>query len=369
MKRTSYILLSALLLTGCGTADLPGSQTAGEEQVNTIEFPKLKQTVDEESRNSKVVPQEDIDGIDPEVLEMQGHEGFIAQEVMMEVFGSYEEMEQQTISLFRNESTDEYPMGFYIGMKEQDEKFDALFAALQKKVDDGEILAKYIHFYQIEYSQKELNDQLNTFYSKLDNSGIGRDRGNFGMSIDSISYAIQIDHNMFTEGDQQQVRDLFSGWDVEFTQTGEMVPGPGEPVVILPDEEFTTEPPTSGEVIMYVQDGEFHTQNMYYQFPEATELQVGMRVDIEVNGPVMESFPAQGAASFVTVHSNYKPAGATLSEFEVNAMAIGQLTEEQRSVHPLIKSTVYDETTGMWQVEMESDFEEVETYTIEIEDK
>lgn len=367
MKKIVVTLVSLLLLVGCGSEEQTASQNPPKVQVTEVEFPQLEQTVSEELRNERVELMEEMPDASLEVQEIQAHEIMIVQETMAEVWGSYEEIENDSIVYFQSNPKEEKPLGFYIGLKEQNEKFEELFATLQKKVDDGEILAKYIHFYPITYSQSELNAFQEKIYTELEQSGIGRQRGTFSLSINPITTTVHIDHNMFTEEDQEKIKELYQKWPIEFILTGPLVPGPGEPVVILPDEEFTTEPQTEGEILMFVGDEQIHTQNTHYYFTEATELKVGMRVHIEVNGPVLESFPAQGEAAFVKVYSNYKPEGATLSEFEVNAEAIGQLTEEQRQMNPLLTSTVYNETTNQWTVEMEVG-DEGEPLVFEIED-
>lgn len=369
MKKTTTILLAALLLSGCGTAGQSIGTSQPQEQVNDVEFPQLEQTVSEEIRNGKVYPQEETEGTPIEVLEMQSQEGFIAIQTVEEVFGGYEEMEKHTVIYFQNETTDHHKIGLHIGMKEDDEKFDDVFDALQQKVDEGEILAKYIHLHPIIYTEKELNMKLDEFYAKLKASHIGRKGGTFGMSISPITHVVQIDHNMFTEENQEEIRELFEGWEVEFTQSGAMMPGPGEPLVIFPEKEFTSEPQTGGEIIMFVGEKKVHTQGMHYEFEGASELRVGMRVDIEANGPIMTSFPGQGGAAFVTVYPNYKPEGATLSEFEVNAQAIEQLTEEQLRNHPLLESAVYDAAAKSWNVTFSLYTEDAEQVEMIIEDK
>lgn len=367
MKKIAGAILSVLLLAGCGTADQSASQSQSEEQVKEVEFPQLEQTVSEDLRNERVELMEEMPDTSLEIQGIQAHEIMIVQEEMAEVWGSYEEIEKASIVYFQSNPKEEKPLGFYIGLKEPDEKFEELFATLQKKVDDGEILAKYIHFYPITYSQSELNAFQEKIYTELEQSGIGRQRGTFSLSINPITTTVHIDHNMLTEEDQEKIKELYKEWPIEFTLTGPLVPGPGEPVVILPDEEFTTEPQTDGEILMFVGEEQIHTQNTHYYFTEAAELKAGMRVHIEVNGSVLESFPAQGEAAFVKVYPNYKPEGATLSEFEVNAEAIEQLTEEQRLMNPLLTSTVYNETTNQWTVEMEVG-DEGEPLVFEIED-
>ncbi|MFC4353879.1 hypothetical protein ACFO0S_02210 [Chryseomicrobium palamuruense] len=369
MKKTTTLVLAAILLAGCGTANGGDQTPQAQEQVKTVEFPKLKQTVSEDLRNEKLHPQEDMGGFPKEVLEIQGQEGQIAMQVLEEVLGGYEGVQEQTVTYFQNETTDTHKIGFYIGMKEEDAKFDQVFDALQQKVDKGEILAKYVHFQPITYSQQELNDTLDELYAKLKFSYIGRKGGHFGMSISPITNVVQVDHNMFTDENQEKIRELFGEWEVEFTQSGAMIPGPGEPLVIFPDEEFTTKPQTGGEIIMFVGEKTVHTYSMHYDFEGAAELKVGMRVDIEPNGPTLASFPGKGGASFVTVYPNYKPEGATLSEFEVNARAIEQLTEEQRRKHPLLESAVYDAAAKSWNITFSFDWEDIEPVEIMIEDK
>lgn len=369
MKKALPILLAAMLLSGCGTAGQNITTSQSQEQVSDVEFSKLQQTVSEDIRNEKVEPQDDVDGMSPEVLQMQSQEGTIIMQVLDEVFGSYEEVEKHTVVYFQNEETDTHQVGLYIGMKENDESFKKLFDALQKKVDEGEILAKYIHFRPVAYTQQELNVATDETYTTLQSSNIGREGGNFGVSISPITNVVRIDHNMFADEDQQKVRELLKTWEVEFHQSGAMIPGPGEPLIIYPEEEFTSEPQSNGEIIMSLGDGQVNTQNVYYKFNEADQLSVGMRVDIEPSGPVLLSFPGQGSAAFVTVYPNYKPEGATLSEFEVNALAIDQLSEEQRNAHPLLESVLYDATANKWTVTFSLYMEDAEPFDILIEDK
>lgn len=369
MKKAMPIIFAALLVSGCGTAGQQGQGEQPEEQVSTVEFPQLEQTVSEDIRNGKVYPQEESSGVSIEALEIQSQEGFIAMQVIEETLGGYEEVQKHTVMYFQNETTDHHKIGFHIGMKEDDTEFDKVFDALQQKVDEGEILAKYIHLHPIIYTEKELNDKLDELYAKLKFSYIGRSGGNFGMSISPVTNVVKIDHNMFTEENQQEIRELFGEWEVEFEQSGAMVPGPGEPLVILPDEEFTTEPQSGGEIITYADDTQIHTQNTHYEFKGAKDVKVGMRVDIEANGPIMESFPAQGSASFVTVYPNYKPQGAALSEFEVNAKALGQLTDEQKRESPLLSATTYDPQTKSWTVTFTREWEGKEPFKMSIKDK
>lgn len=91
---------------------------------------------------------------------------------------------------------------------------------------------------------------------------------------------------------------------------------------------------------------EFYDLYTYSDVPDS--LEIGQRVMIESDGPVMESFPYQAKAKQVKILPAYQPDQADLNEFQVVRMALE--TIEQSGEWPAISDVKYDLTNDRWIV-------------------
>ncbi|MBA9029329.1 DUF3221 domain-containing protein [Peribacillus huizhouensis] len=105
-----------------------------------------------------------------------------------------------------------------------------------------------------------------------------------------------------------------------------------------------------------------------YHYPKASEeLEVGQRVLVETDGPILESYPGQGKAKKVTVLPEYKPDKADLSESQVVRKALKELESESTSNWiAAIRNVTYDKEKDTWIVDIKQD---ESMYEFDIDDK
>lgn len=277
--------------------------------------------------------------------------------------------------------------GFWIGMKEPDKRLDQLMQELQKQVDAGDILAKYIYVYRSSYTQKELDSITNKVAESLSEMAEDHEKPNrvsFGVYVNTATEMIEISHDFLTDEQKDSLEQTFAGNKIAFTQDGMMVPVGEEPEITYPSEKTINKPSKEGSYVISVNEngmmvvdakamnfGESGGENEFYSaisfsFPDADKkLEVGQRVKVESSGPIMESYPAQGTAKFVEVLPEYKPENADLSESQIVRSAVESAQAKSNWV-PAIRSIDYDEKADAWTVSIK---QEEEVYEIEIEDR
>ncbi|MGX2959752.1 DUF3221 domain-containing protein [Peribacillus sp. JNUCC 23] len=105
-----------------------------------------------------------------------------------------------------------------------------------------------------------------------------------------------------------------------------------------------------------------------YHYPKASEeLEVGQRVLVEADGPILESYPGQGKAKKVTILPEYKPDKADLSESQVVRKALKELESESTSNWiAAIRNITYDKEKDTWKVDIK---QEESMYEFDIDDK
>lgn len=384
MKKTAIALYLSAFLAGCQSAGEPATkkeepdieQTSKQEQ-NIIA--ELKQTTEDTAlRNAAyedVLKSDTLTGgylgeNTPELQEDLGVQSIEADAVMQVIGAVYGDFYDYGIMYGKNQTSGAAEPGIWVGIKKPDEKADELVRRLQKQADEGKILAKYIHLFESEYSDKD-NEVLMYNVSKaikpMKDAMPEPDRVALGVSVDTITRTIEIGHDFLTKEQMTELKKQFSEYDLAFTQEGRMLPLPGEPDVEYPDETVTRELSTKGSWVMSVSEEEMLVMDakpndfsanggekesygaVFFQFPKADEkLKVGQRVIVEASGPIMESYPGQGGAKFVTVLPTYQPDNADLTEEEVVRSAISQ--HKSKGSFAAIRRVQFEEASDQWTV-------------------
>lgn len=390
-KIMTPLLGIALLLSACGTAETNASPKNGAVEVGawpTLKkvsgreiIAELKQTVSESSERDKVATAqtesyEYKEGLfgepTPELAEdmaVQAIEGPIAIEATEKVYGGYEGFEKEGILFFENQMSDAEQSGIWIGVKNPDERVQKLLDELQPKVDAGEILAEPIYIFRSPHTQKELYDLQDEVAQAL--KGMRSERGSSGLSVNTISGIVEINHDFLKPEQQKELENMFPDKTFHFEQDGRMVAEPGESGIIMPEETFTDTPVTEGGFILSAGEGTIFVAGgtegaVYYKFPEADKLKVGQRVKVEASGGIMESYPAQGSAKFVEVMPDYKPVGATLSESQAVAKLLEMADGKSSFGFVVIKEISFDEKKMKWVFKVMKDDKDE---TLAVEDK
>ncbi|PAQ14175.1 hypothetical protein CD798_11650 [Bacillaceae bacterium SAOS 7] len=322
-----------------------------------------------------------------EDLGMQWIEAEAATEAINKVYGGIGGLNQKGVIFLENQSSGADQSGFWIGIKEPDEKVNELVTELQKQVDEGKILAKYIYIFRSDFTQKENNqlvDEVHQVIARMARAHAAPERVSFGVSVDTKTGIVEISHDFLTKEQQEALQKQFSNHKLEFEQDGRLVPLPGEKDVSYPPEKTTTTPPKEGGYVMSVSENSMLVVSatshdfsatggkqkyfgaISYSFPQANKkLEVGQRVLVEPAGPIMESYPGQGSAKYVEVLPTYQPKTADLTEAEVVHQAIKQSKREGGAVL-VISQLVFDSKNDQWKVEFT---QEEEVFEVVIKDK
>lgn len=231
--RNSKVLLmllsSTLIFGGCIFEEQQKSRQSVEEKLKMEReiIAKLKQTVNEtpkrEQKAKRVIENPQYQTgywgePSPELAEIrtvEEIEGPTATIVLEEVYDLLDFYNEGIMFYERDKDP-----GFWIGIKEPDERLDELVKILQEKVDNGEILAKYIHIFKSDYSEKDVSALIAKLSSEVNkraeevSNGLGR---NYGVSVDIKTRAITIHHNFLTDEEQNQIKELFFDYEIIFT--------------------------------------------------------------------------------------------------------------------------------------------------------
>ncbi|RNF38689.1 DUF3221 domain-containing protein [Planococcus salinus] len=409
MKKKLMAIGMIFLLTACGTSvnkinDDEIDQTAdAEEEAKVVSGREIIASL-EQTTDDTVIRDEKAEAIkettefkegymgEPtdelaEDLAVQQIEGLAATEAIEQVYGGYEGVNQAGVIFYENQSSGAEQSGFWFGVKEPDERLDTMLTILQEQVDTGKILAEPIYIYQSPHTEADnraLMDQAAKPLKEMAEAHHNPDAVSYSISADTITGALEIGHNFLTEEQQEQLVQTFPEHEVVIEQQGTMVPLPGEPDVVYPDPETVNEPSAEGYYLVSVEeDGMLavaaksqdfsstggvskHFSAINFAFQNAAEkLDVGQRVLIEASGPIAESYPGQGRASFVEVLPAYQPEGADLIETQVVQRALETAKQKSNWV-TAISSLEFNEDTDQWVVGI---FQEDEEYEVEIEDK
>ncbi|KXH84090.1 DUF3221 domain-containing protein [Sporosarcina sp. HYO08] len=391
-KKINLLFLGfVLILSACGTleafensstpthqveiATITGSDGSQWDVLKTIEdrsiIAELKQTTDNTTiRDKKAAEISEGDDFkdsmfgEPttdlaEKLAIQGIELNAAVEAVERVYGGYEGFEKEGVYFLEWKSDGAKQSGFWIGIKNLDERLIELVGILQKQVDNGEILAKNIYFYHSSFTQKENNDLMREVYNTTRKMADNHEKPNIagaGVSVNTITGIIEINHNFLTEEQKNDLRQQFPSYEIKFEQTGRLVPIGDEPDVLYPSTKFTKVPSTEGNYVIRVMENEMLiTGAAYVTFQDANKkVKVGQRVLVEFAGSVEFSYPGRGTAKIVEVLPEYKPANSKLSESQVAQKAFKQ-AEARSTWVPSIKSMNFDEQAKSWKVTMVQD--------------
>ncbi|MGN7385763.1 DUF3221 domain-containing protein [Sporosarcina sp. SAFN-015] len=362
--RISILLGAALLLGGCGTDASPknvavedsvewktlktvsGREIIAELKKTAQETPKRDKSATIETPPEYEVPTKEL----AEDLAVKGIEAPAAIQAVEKVYGEGG-IHSEGVIFIENQTKGAAQSGVWIGLKEPDERVQQLLDLLQPKVDAGEILAEPIYIFRSPHTEKELNELQDEVAEAL--KGMGSQRGSFGLYVDVITGTIEITHDYLKPKQQEELRELFAGHTINFTQEGRMVAEPGESTVIVPEQTYTNTPATEGGFILAAGDGRIFVGGgtesaVFYKFAEADKLKVGQRVEVEATGMILESYPGQGSAKFVEIMPDYKPVGAVLSESQAVAKALDMAGERLSNGFVLIDEVIFDENEKKW---------------------
>ncbi|OZI10259.1 hypothetical protein CEW92_18025 [Bacillaceae bacterium SAS-127] len=322
-----------------------------------------------------------------EDLGMQWIEAEAATEAINKVYGGIGGLNQKGVIFLENQASGADQSGFWIGIKEPDEKVNELVTELQKQVDEGKILAKYIYIFRSDFTQKENNqlvDEVHQVITGMAKEHAAPERVSFGVSVDTKTGTVEISHDFLTVEQKEELQKQFSNHKLAIKQEGRLVPLPGETDVSYPPKKTTTTPLKEGGYVMSVSENSMlvvsatshdfsatggkqkYFDAISYSFPQAnTKLEVGQRVLVEAWGPIMESYPGQGLAKYVEVLPTYQPKNADLTEAEVVHQAIKQSKQEGGAVLA-VNQLAFDSKSDQWKVEFT---QEEEVFEVVIKDK
>lgn len=394
------ILSYIFILVGCGTTGQDVSNASGTEWevIKEINDRKIIAELEQTTNNPQLRKKKAEEVlVSPEFTEMteefkediayQLIEAEIVMSTIEDHYGGHSGFYQEGIIFMENKDLgSEYP-GIWIGIKNPDERLSKVLDTLQEKVDDGEILAKYIYFYQNDLSQADmetLTEKVSASVLEFAQQHEKPNQVSWNIYVNPNSNTIELTHNFLVEENINQLQSSFADYEFNIVQDGRLVPTSDEPDVIYPDKKTISTPSKEGSYVVTVDENgmlvvaasandfsdtggvsEFYGA-IHLQFPGANKkLEVGQRIKVETSGPILESYPAQGTAIFVEVLPEYKPADADLSEFVVVRQAISQAFEKSLW-HPIIRNLEYDADADVWTVSIQ---QEDMQYEVEVKDE
>lgn len=383
MKKLILSLILGILFAGCGDAASPVSKDPKEPEQSSKQeknvFIELEQTTDDTTSRAaayeKALHDEILTGgylgkVTPELKEDYGVQSIEFQAVTNAIQNIYGSFYEYGILYLKNQESGAEESGVWVGIKDPDDKAKELARRLQKQVDQGKILAKYIHLFESEYSEwdnRDLMYKVSKAIKPMKEATPEPERVELSISVDTITRTIEIGHDFLTGEQMDKLKDQFADYKMNFTQEGRMLPLPGDPDVEYPKEPVSYKQTYEGGWIMKVSTNSMlvvqarpdnfsatggvseHYGAVNYSFPKANEkLKIGQRVDVEASGWIAESYPGQGRAKFVTVLPTYQPKGADLTEEDVVRKAIEQ--QEEKAEVEGIREITYNKKTDEWFV-------------------
>ncbi|MFC5605042.1 DUF3221 domain-containing protein [Sporosarcina koreensis] len=377
----STLFIAALLLGGCGTDASPKNAAVEDGEWPTLKkvsgreiIAELQQTVEETPKRDERATIETPPGVEEpsketvEDLNVKAIEGLAVFEAVEKVYGEGGIHHEGVIfNEYQTGGADQ--SGVWIGIKEPDERVQQLLDLLQPQVDAGEILAEAIYIFRSPHTEKELYDQQEEVAEVL--KGIESELGSFNLYVNVKTGDIDVTHDFLKPEQQEELRNLFADYTINFEQDGRMVAEPGESTLIAPEQTYTDTPVSEGGFVLAAGDGKIFVAGgtedpVFYKFPEADKLKVGQRVNVEASGMISKSYPGHGTAKFVEVLPDYKPANAKLSESQAVAKAMDIAGEKLSNGFVLIEEVTFDENEKKWVFKFWPDDGEG---TLEVEDQ
>ncbi len=380
MKKLVLGLMLGTLLVGCeneasSVPEEPKEQAQTSEQEKNV-FVELEQTTDdtairdaayEKALHDEMLTDGYLGKVTPELKEDYGVQSIEFYAVTNAIQSIYGDFYEYGILYLKNQESGAKESGVWVGIKNPDDKGEELARRLQKQVDKGKILAKYIHLFESEYSEWDNQDlmyEVSKAIKPMKDAMPEPERVALSMSVDTITRMIEIGHDFLTDEQIETLKDKFAEYEMDFTQEGRMLPLPGESDVEYPEEPVSHEQTNEGSWLLGISKDSMlivgskaydfsgtgeqeHYDATHYSFPKANEkLKIGQRVIVEASGPIAESYPGQGIAKFVTVLPAYQPKGADLTEEDVVRKAIEQ--REENSYVEGIREITYNKEMDEW---------------------
>ncbi len=409
LKRFIAGLSLALIVAGCGTEENiedrnQGTTTnvavndSGWETLEVVSnrpiIAELEQTVSETPERDHILDEikngddfkqglfgEPSDEL-AEEMTVQQVEGPAVVSLIDKIYGGNGGFDDEGVIFFENKTRGAEQSGIWVGVKKPDERLTELMSELQSQVDAGKIKAEFIYVYYTPFT--ELDNRQFTNEVVAATKKYFEKRGSLSVGVNTKGVAT-VSHNFLTKEQQEDIQSQFPDRTVIFEQEGRMIPKEGEADTTYPTEAYTTEYNqegsyviTVGEESMLVVDaspedyGDSGGENEYYSairysFPDVLEkLKVGQRVKVEASGPIMESYPAQGTASYVEVLPEYKPEGASLSESQVISKTIAMLEDELKQSFLIVRKLAFNADERVWDVSVRINEEEID---VEVKDQ
>lgn len=359
----STLFVAALLLGGCGTEAPPKNAAVEDGEWPTLKkvsgreiIAELQQTVEETPKRDERGTFETPPGVEKpsketmEDLNVKAIEGLAVFEAVEAVYGE-DGIHHEGVIFNEYQTSGAEQSAVWVGIKEPDERVQQLLDLLQPQVDAGEILAEAIYIFRSPHTEKELYDQQEEVAEVL--KGMKSELGSFNLYVNVKTGDIDVTHDFLKPEQQEELRNLFADYTINFEQDGRMVAEPGESTVIAPEQTYTDTPVTEGGFVLAAGDGSIFVaggteDSVYYKFPEADKLQVGQRVNVERSGQIMESYPGQGTAKFVEILPDYMPANAKLSESQAVAKVLEMASEKLSNGFSVIEEVSFDEKEKKW---------------------
>ena len=160
-------------------------------------------------KNSKDI-MEQLGGETPEVKEqiaVQGIEGAAVISAIEEVYGSTIEFDEHGVLFVTEPANKGEENAIWAGFKNPDDKTEKVRKLLQKQIDEGKILAKYIHFFKSPYTAADayaLQDQVGNSLNKLLEAS-GED-STYALSVDIITGDITLQHDAISDAVIEQLK-------------------------------------------------------------------------------------------------------------------------------------------------------------------
>lgn len=265
---------------------------------------------------------------------------------------------------------------FWIGVKKADDRLTRYLEEMQTKVDAGEIKAEYIHIFYSPYTTTENYDLTTKVYETVKSIHrlSGYTSGNHSSHVNTVTGEIIIGHNFLSEEEKNQIIKQLPERKVVFEQRGRMIPKGGDPDTFYPEKELIDQPSKEGNHIMQLSEGgllavsaqgrvynkatgELQFGATHFSFPKAAQkLKIEQRLEVKADGPIMESYPGQGGALYVTFLPEYKPAGANMSESQVVRKAIPEAKKTSSDELLIIRDISYNAEKSVWTVNFQYGF-------------
>lgn len=215
MKKILLVLAAAAVLAGCGEGassvpEEPAKKAQTPEQEKNI-FVELEQTTDdpalrnaayEEALQSETLTGGYLGEITPELEEdfgVQSIEFYTVTEAIQSIYGDFHD---DGILYLKNSADGAEEPGVWVGIKNPDERADELARRLQVYVDEGKIVAKYIHLFVSEYSDQDNQDlmyEVSKAIKPMRDAMPEPDRVANSISVDTITRTIEIGHDFLTK--------------------------------------------------------------------------------------------------------------------------------------------------------------------------